>query len=88
MPTAVGNTGMSTSEERLPISGSFSASGSSPDEPRIFVFVEKKQGESLGLYLVPFEEEPLTGLYVKTIVAGKSAARLQVFDPGRIRNLL
>jgi hypothetical protein len=36
------------------------------------------------LYLVPFEEEPLTGLYVKTIVAGKSAARLQVFDPGRM----
>ena len=51
-------------------------------QPRIFVFVEKNTGESLGLYLVPFEEEPLTGLYVKTIVAGKSAARLQVFDAG------
>lgn len=51
-------------------------------QPRIFVFVEKKPGESLGLYLVPFEEEPLTGLYVKNIVAGKSASRLQVFDAG------
>ena len=48
------------------------------------MFVEKKPGESLGLYLVPFEEGPLSGLYVKTIVAGKSAARLQVFDPGMI----
>jgi hypothetical protein len=32
MPTAVGNGGMSTSEERLPVSGNFSASVSSPDE--------------------------------------------------------
>ena len=28
MPTAVENTGMSTSEEKLPVNGSFSASGS------------------------------------------------------------
>lgn len=47
------------------------------------MFVKKTPGESLGLYLVPFGEEPLTGLYVKSIDPKKSAASLEVFDPGK-----
>lgn len=48
----------------------------------MYVFVEKPTNDSLGLYLVPFEDDPLTGLYVKTVVPGKAAARLAVFEPG------